>query len=144
MNPGILRILATPIAPKTTCFFALPGPEANRHIPDAEKTLAWKIKEKWPADAHRLWVQLGEAPDGSLKNRIFATGTRIMDGIPEEGTCEHMAYWARKNWSFLTLDCGAEWFLKSVRYGNRAELVVPDFVNADQMIEQLKELCETR
>jgi hypothetical protein len=83
MVPGRLRILAIPLRNDAITFYAMPSLVKAEDAP--VQGWRWKVSEKWPADAKRMWGDLGESPEGSFKSRIHSTGTRIMDNIPEEG-----------------------------------------------------------
>ncbi|KAI9034328.1 mitochondrial K+-H+ exchange-related-domain-containing protein [Hyaloraphidium curvatum] len=121
---GFLRILALPLHQNALTFYSVPAVaavEANE-VPEAEQNLRWKMTVKWPNDARQMWLDLGNAPDGTLKNRLYQTGTRLMDSIAEE-----------------------EYFLKTVSPKvSEGEILVPNALDPSQTRQKLAELCRNR
>lgn len=81
---GLLRLLAVPLRQDVVTFYALPS--ALPELEPAVKDWRWKVSHKWPADAKKMWNDLGEAKEGTMKARIYGLGTRLLSSIPEEGS----------------------------------------------------------
>jgi hypothetical protein len=143
MTLGRLRILAIPLRNDSITFYAMPALIKAEDAP-AVQGWRWKVSEKWPADAKKMWTDLGEAPEGTFKSKIHSTGTRIMDNIPEEGKTDFML-WMKFACADSKGYLATEWFLKAVNSKpDSGELVMPAFLDPVATTEQLAALCRTK